>query len=174
MDEIFAVILKDTYSLSQLKHRLRILKSNLLRTFFGSQDPTVSTPGVEKSDYTPGVNLAPEDLNWLKSLPLQFYQKFTRDNVYKIFADLDDTAHNLKIMTLYLSFEPDNNALAQIGSFARKTYNLPALLLDVKLDPGLIAGTALSWKGVYKDYSLRSQLALKKRELSKEFKKFLR
>ena len=35
MDEILAIILKDTYSLSQLKTRLRILKSNLLKTFFG-------------------------------------------------------------------------------------------------------------------------------------------
>lgn len=159
MDEILAVILKETYSLSQLKHRLRILKSNLLRAFFGGKgDEPVS----------------PEDLNWLKSLPREFYQKFTRDNVYKIFSDLDDTAHNLKILTLYLSFEPDNEALSQIGSFARSIFGLPALLLDVKFDPGLIAGTALSWKGVYRDYSLRCQLALKKRELWEEFKKFLR
>lgn len=165
MDEILAVILKETYSLSQLKHRLGILKSNLLRAFFGST-PDVGIPNE--------VNLSPDDLNWLKSLPREFYQKFTRDNVYKIFSDLDDAAHNLKILTLYLSFEPDNGALSQIGSFARSTFGLPALLLDVKLDPGAIAGAALSWKGVYKDYSLRAQLALKKRELWEEFKKFLR
>lgn len=171
MDELLPAILKDTYSLSQLKHRLRILKSNLLRTFFGGKD---STPGVEKSDYTPGVNISPDDLNWLKSLPLQFYQKFTRDNVYKIFSDLDDAAHNLKILTLYLSFEPDNAALSQIGSFTRSTFGLPALLLDIKLDPHLVAGAAISWKGVYKDYSLRAQLEVKKKQLWEEFRKFLR
>lgn len=167
MDEILAVILKETYSLSQLKHRLRILKSNLLQTFFG-ETHLEGGPGL-----LPG-GISPEDLNWLKSLPREFYQKFTRDNVYKIFSDLDDTAHNLKILTLYLSFEPDNGALSQIGSSARSTFGLPALLLDIKLDPSLIAGTALSWKGVYKDYSLRWQLALKKRELWAEFRKFLR
>lgn len=159
MDEILAVILKETYSLSQLKHRLRILKSNLLRAFFGgNQDEPVS----------------PEDLNWLKSLPREFYQKFTRDNIYKIFSDLDDAVLKLATVTLYLSFEPDKSTIFQIGSFARKTFNAPSLLLDIKLDPHLIAGAALSWKGVYKDYSLRSQLALKKRELWEEFKKFLR
>ena len=159
MDEILGTILKDTYSLSQLKYRLRVLKTYLLRIFFGS---------------TSEVNISAEDLNWLKTLPQEFYQKFTKDNVYQFFSEFDDAAHNLKILTLYLSFEPDNTILSQIGSFARKAFNFPTLLLDVKLDPRLIAGTALSWKGVYKDYSLRSQLALKKRELWEGFKKFLR
>lgn len=168
MDEIFGTILKNTYSLGQLKHRLRILKANLLKTFF---DPT---PEVKKSDYTSGANLAPSDLVWLKSLPAGFYQKFTRDNIYKIFSDIENAGGNLSVLTLYLSFEPDESALSQIGSFARKTFNLPYLLLDIKIDPSLIAGTALSWKGVYRDYSLRSQLALKKRELWEGFKRFLR
>ncbi len=159
MDEILTTILKDTYSLSQLKHRLRVLKTNLLRAFFSTGE---------------AVSLSPEDLRWLQSLPPQFYQKFTKDNIYKIFSDLDDASLNLSTLTLYLSFEPDYAALAQVGSFARRIFNSPAMLLDVKLDPNLIAGTALSWKGVYKDYSLRSQLALKKGELWEEFKKFRR
>ncbi len=159
MDEILNIILKDTYSLSQLKHRLRILKTNLLRTFF-------STGEVG--------SLSPAELSWLQSLPPQFYQQFTKDNVYKIFSDIDDAILNLKTLILYLSFEPDDATIAQIGSFTRKIFNSPALLLDIKLDPNLIAGTALSWKGVYKDYSLRSELALKKGELWEEFKKFRR
>lgn len=160
MDEIQGSILKDTYSLSQLKHRLRILKANLLKTFFGGEDKEES--------------ISPQDLAWLKSLPLAFFQKFTKDNIYQIFSDLDDRAHDLKILTLYLSFEPDENVLSQIGSYARKTFEMPQLLLDIKLDPSLIAGGALSWKGVYRDYSLRSQLALKKNQLWEGFKRFLR
>lgn len=158
MDDNLATILKDTYSLSQLKHRLRILKNSLLKTFFGSSE----------------VKLNPEDQSWLKTLSPTFYQKFTKDNVYETLSGLDKTASSLSTLTLYLSFEPDNITTSQIGSFARKTLNSPALLLDIKLDPRLIAGTALSWKGVYKDYSLRAQLAVKKQELWEEFKKFLR
>ncbi len=167
MDEILSIILKDTYSLSQLKHRLRILKNSLLQDFFG-ETHLEGGPGL-----LPG-GLSPEDLNWLKTLSPAFYQKFTKDNVYEIFSDLDSSSLKLATLTLYLSFEPDNITTSQIGSFARKTLNSPALLLDIKLDPRLIAGTALSWKGVYKDYSLRAQLAVKKQELWEEFKKFLR
>lgn len=159
MDEILAAILKDTYSLSQLKHRLRILKNNLLQNFFGKSGEGSTSP---------------EELSWLKTLPPAFYQKFTKDNVYEIFSGLDSGALKLNTLTLYLSFTPDDSTIAEIGSFARKSFGTPALLLDIKLDPRLIAGTALSWKGVYKDYSLRAQLTVKKQELWEEFKKFLR
>lgn len=159
MDEIISAILKDTYSLAQLKHRLRILKANLLLTFFG---------GSEQD------SISPADLAWLKSLPAAFYQKFTRENVYKIFSELDDAALKLNVLTLYLSFDADEGAVSQIGSYGRRTFNAPFLLLDIKKDPALIAGTAISWKGVYRDYSLRSRMALKKNELWEGFKKFLR
>lgn len=163
MNQILTTILANTYSLTQLKHRVRILKTNLLKTFFGTE------PG-----YTSEVNLAPQDLNWLKSLPADLYQKFTKENVYQIFSDLDDNIAHLPILTMYLTFEPDEPALTQLGSFTRKQFSLPNLLLDIKLDPNLIAGTALVWKGRYKDYSLRLKIEEKKSEIFTGFRRFLR
>ncbi len=157
---ILDIILKDTYSLSQLKHRLRILKSNLLKTFFGGESQDLS--------------LATQDLNWLKSLPESFYQKFTKDNIYQILSDLEKEIPNLPTLTVYLTFEPDDATLAQLGSVARKTFSSPSLVLDIKLDLNLIAGAALVWKGVYKDYSLRAKIESKKLEIFEGFKKFLR
>lgn len=159
MNEILAIILTTTYSSTQLKHRLRLLKSNLLKTFFG-----------QAGEDLPAI---PQDLNWLQSLPDNFYQQFNANNVYKIFSDLEDQTHNLPILTLYLTFEPDEATLAQISTFTRKLFS-SNLLLDIKLDPNLIAGTALVWNGVYKDYSLRNQLTAKKTQLWTEFRKFLR
>ncbi len=161
MDDILTIVLQNTYSLSQLKTRLRVLKSNLLKTFFGgAQDLS-------------GGTLSTTDLNWLQSLPPIFYQKFTKDNVYQIFTSLEKTILSLPVLTAYLTFEPDNISLSQLGAAARKNF-FPNLLLDIKLDPNLIAGTALVWKGVYKDYSLKSKLEARKEEILQEFKKFLR
>lgn len=161
MNEILAIILKDTFAQTQLKYRLRILKSNLLRTFFGTANLPVS----------------PEDLDWLKSLPADFYQRFNKDNVYQIFSGLDSEIAKLQILTIYLTFEPDNATINQIGAFTRKIFsslgNLP-LILDIKFNPNLIAGTALSWKGIYRDYSLRQRIESRKGEISEGFKKFLR
>lgn len=159
MNDILAVILQDTYSLTQLKSRLRILKSNLLKTFFGSQEADIP--------------IHPQDLDWLKSLPPTFYQNFNKDNVYKIFVDIEAQIPKLPILTMYLVFEPDFITLNQIGAFTRQTF-FPLLLLDVKLNPGLIAGTALVWKGIYKDYSVKAKIEQRKEEILQGFKKFLR
>lgn len=150
MDQILPVILQDTYTLSQLKHKLSDLKSHLLENFFGTPDQT-----------------------WLKSVPLKILQAFNKDNVYEIFTSLEIQISKLPTLTVYLTFEADDQALAQIGQFTRKTLN-PALLLDIKYDPNLIAGAALVWKGVYKDYSLRSRIEEKKGEILEGFKKYLR
>ncbi|MBI2086003.1 hypothetical protein HYT74_01545 [Candidatus Daviesbacteria bacterium] len=157
MDDTLAVILKDTYSLSQLKHRLRILKSSLLRAFFGGEN----------------LSFTPEQLSWLKSLPTEFYQKFNKDNVYQIFTEIDKEMGKLKTLTMYLTFEPDEMTLAQLGTYIRTNFG-PNFLLDIKLKPDLIAGPALVWKGIYKDYSLKAKLESKNTEILQEFKKFLR
>ena len=166
MNEILTTILKDTFSLTQFKTRVRLLKSNLLKAFFGSN--------AQNEDKSEGLPAATQDLNWLKSLPENFYQKFNKDNVYNIFSSLEKLSANLPILTIYLTFEPDDITLNQIGTFTRQTFNSSSLLLGIKIDPNLIAGTALVWKGVYRDYSLRAKLEEKKAEISEEFKKFLR
>lgn len=158
MNDILFTILKDTYTLTQLKHRLRILKSFLLDSFFA---------GIKAN------TLPPPDLNWLKSLPPSFYQQFNKDNVYKIFADLENNIKALQPLVVYLSFETDDSSTSQIGIFARKIFG-SMLLLDTKFDPNLIAGVALSFKGIYRDYSLRAKIEERKAEILEEFKKYLR
>lgn len=159
MNDILNIILKDTFTLVNLKHRLRILKLYLLKAFFGN--PGATTPQQK-------------DLDWLNTLPGTFYKNFTKDNVYKIFDDLEKLISQLQVLTIYLPIETNENISLQIGSFARKTLQNPTLLLDTKLDPFLIAGPAFSWKGVYKDYSLRSRIEEKKEEILQNFKRFLK
>lgn len=163
MDNILTTILQNTYSLNQLKTRLRLLKSNLLKTFFGGEAATVPD----------SQSLSAENITWLKSLAPGFYEIFNKDNVYQTFTDLEAKINSLPTLTMYLTFEPDDITLSQIGAFARKTFG-PNFLLDTKIDPTLIAGTALVWKGVRKDYSLKAKIAEKKDVISQEFKKFLR
>ena len=123
MNEVLSIILKDTCSLTQLKYRLRLLKSNLLDSFFGakSQDATALIQA--------NTSISPHDLTWLKSLPEDFYNSFTKDNVYEIFTNLEKEANSLPTLIMYLTFEPDEATLNQIGIFVRQASSLPALLL---------------------------------------------
>lgn len=153
MDATLSTILTNTYTLSQLKHRLNLLKTYLEQQIFGG------TPSVID--------------DWLKTLPSQFWQKFNKDNISSEFASLEKQISQLQTLTLYITFEPDTDTITQLGQYARKTF-FDLLVLDIKYDPQLIAGVALTWKGVYKDYSLRLKIEEKKEEILENFKRFLR
>lgn len=157
MNDTLAIILKDTFTLTQLKNRVRALKGNLLKNFFGGA-----------SNLQPTVT----QLNWLSTLPPSFNAQFNKDNVYKIFNDIEKKVQQLPTLTLYITFEPPDDTIYQIGTFAKKNFG-PSFLLDIKLDPNLIAGAALVWKGMYRDYSLRIKLEQKKNEILENFKKYI-
>lgn len=158
MDNILETILKETYSLSLLKHRMRILKSYLTQKLFGSQKAVFSQA----------------DLNWLNSKDQTFYQEFTRENVYQLLNELEKQLNQMVPLVIYFPFEANDETLAQIGNFTRTIFAKPNLLLEAKFDPKLIAGCALSFKGIYKDYSLRAKIEQKKGEILESFKKFSR
>lgn len=160
MDSILDTILKDIYAFNRLRHCLRVLKSYFVKSFFGEEKETET--------------LSPQDVNWLSSLPKDFYQTFNKDNVYQIFENLETAISQLQVLIIYLSFETNDQTIIQIGSFARSIFNSPRLILDTKYDPNLIAGCALTWKGVYRDYSLKVKIAQQKSEILESFKKFLR
>ncbi|TSC86351.1 MAG: Uncharacterized protein G01um10147_874 [Microgenomates group bacterium Gr01-1014_7] len=157
MNNLLAIILKDTFTLAQLNSRVRVLKSTLLNEFFGGSQ----------------TQLTAGEMSWLSSLPPDAKSKFNKDNVYKIFEEIEKAIKLLPTLTIYLTFEPDEPTIFKIGSFARKLYQ-PNILLDTKIDMGLIAGCSLVWKGRKKDYSLKSRLDEKKGEVLENFKKFLR
>lgn len=159
IENILTAILKDTFTLNSLNHRLRILKSYLLKALFGGAKQSV---------------LLQEDLNWLATLGESFYKNFTKDNVYQIFDDLARLQAKLPKLTIYLPFEATDNLCLQIGSYARKTFGKPNIILDTKYDPALVAGCALVWNGIYRDYSLRARVEERKEEILAGFKKYLR
>ena len=77
MNNILNTILKDSYTLTQLKHRLAVLKADLLQNLYGNQM---------------NQKFEAQDVNWLKSLPANFYQSFNKDNTTTLFSDLEKAA----------------------------------------------------------------------------------
>lgn len=157
-DDILNTLLKDTYTISLLKHRLRILKSNLLRKFFGGEAPE---------------QLSAQELDWLNSLPSSFYQKFNKDNVYQIFDALEVKINSMPVLLIYIPFEADNQAIYQIGMTLRKSFTTLSLF-EIKINPALIAGCALSFQGIYRDYSIRAKIEEKKTAILESLKRFKR
>ncbi len=159
MENILATLLKDSYTLNQLKHKLAFLRSYLEQQFF---------KGEESKDL-----FAETDLTWLKSLPQKFLQSFNKDNLYSTIEDLQNQIIKLPTLILYLTFDPNTQTISEIGEYVRKTFQTK-LILDLKYDPNLIAGASLVWKGLYRDYSLRSRIDERQLAILQSFKQFLR
>lgn len=155
MDDL-DIFLKDTYTLSDLKTRLRALHSYFSRIFFGGAD-----------------SLTDRDLIWINTLPKDFLAKFDKNNLSGQMTALENKIKELQLLTLYLPFEANEETIKILGSMTRQLFQSQPLL-DIKHDPTLLAGAALVWQGVYKDYSLRARIEEKKVEILDSFKKFLR
>ncbi len=157
--DTLSILLQTTYSLSLLRYRLRILKSHFNQIFFVPSDAQ--------------EQLTPADIAWLNSLPKTFLEQFNESNFSQIMTGLENSINKLQALTLYLPFEINDQIAEQIGQKARITFN-QLLLLDIKYDPNLIAGCALVWKGIYKDFSLKAKLGQQKEQILESFKKYLR
>lgn len=158
MDDTLQIILQDSYSLSSVKHHLRVLKAQLSRGFFGAE-------AIK--------DLSDADLIWISSLPKDFLTRFNKDNLSQIFSELEAKINQIQTLIIYIPFESNDEIAKAISTKIKETFQ-KQILLDIKLDPGLIGGCALSFKGIYKDFSIRARIEEKKSELSKNFKQFLK
>lgn len=157
--EILDAILEKTYTSQDLRHKLRVLRSYLEFKLFGNSDEA--------------KQFSPEDLTWVSSLETDLISKFNQENLYELFQQIEKEAGKLQQVIIYLAFEPTQTQIEQIHFWMIK--NLPQkVTIDIKIDLTLLGGCALVYKGIYKDYSLRSRIQQQGETILTEFKKYVR
>ena len=154
--DILDTILTNTYTTADLHHRLRILKLYFETKQFGGK-----------------FEFSPEDLAWLNSLGEDFFSKFTKENFYNNFLELEKKVSLLTPLIIYLSFEPESLQIESINSWLKKNLS-QNILFDIKIDRELLGGAVLVYKGVYKDYSLRAKIQEQSGTILQEFKKYIK
>ncbi len=159
-DQIFSAILANTYTARKLQKRLRVLKMSLLSRIFGTTNQIGDTTEIE------------EEQDWLSSLSPELLAQINKDTVYPLFEKLETKIKNIEILTVYLALELPKEELARLASVLRSEYG-SAFLFDIKFDPNIIAGASVVWKGIYKDYSVRSMIGERKNEILTEFRRFV-
>lgn len=141
-NDLITTFFANTYSLQQAKARLRLLRTYLLRSFYEQ-------------------NQTPETDPWLLSLGDDFYKKFTRDTVYKNLRAIEEAVVKIQPLIFYIAFDIPEEEVNNLGLWFRKNCQ-SNIIFDIRHDPNLIGGCAMSWHGVYKDYSVRSRIELNK------------
>lgn len=144
-------ILKDCFILTQALKRLRSLKEFMSGKLYNQE------------------KIQPE--NWINTIPQQFLDEITTANFEKTFTDLETTLRKIPILTIYIPFETNDNTITEISTKVRQDFG-SNFLIDFKIDPKLIGGAAIVWKGVYHDYSLHQKIVEKRDAILQMFKEY--
>jgi hypothetical protein len=150
-DQILNTILDSSYTLHELRERVRILKSYLSKQLFGS-DTTEDDLDIRAQSA------------WLNGLGEAFFKQFNQNNFSPTFTEIEAKINHLSPLIIYFAFDVTPTELENVGAWLRRNYG-PQFIFDHKYDPTLIAGCALVWKGVYRDYSLKTKIEQNQQEI---------
>jgi F0F1-type ATP synthase delta subunit len=151
------IILKDTYLKS-----LALKKTADLKDYFINQVFKTS-----KSQNTKPVD------NHLRGLDPNDIKGINSDNVYDVFQKTTEELEKIEPLIVYLPAPLPEEEINKIGESLRKSYG-DNFLMDIKYDPTLITGASLSYKGVYKDYSVKKKIEDQKEAILSIFKRYIR
>ncbi len=162
---LLTAFLQNTYSTYQARKHLLILKHELEKRFFNSQQKSEDTESAQDST----------DTMWLTSLDEDFFKPFNQMNAYQVLDDLEKEIKKNPTITLFIAFTMPEEEINRLGVWLRiHMVRIPNLLCEIKIDPNLLAGCALSFKGIYKDYSLMQRIEANKQQIIANLKNYLK
>ncbi|MFA5932487.1 MAG: F0F1 ATP synthase subunit delta [Microgenomates group bacterium] len=162
--DLLTIILSDTYIKNQAEKKVLALKNYLLSSLFTEGKKTMTAKTTADN---------PELDIWIKSLDEKIIKGITPQNVYSVFDKTEADIKAVEPLVLYLPYDLPGEEITQIGRMLRKDYG-PKFLIEVTIDPNLIAGCALSYKGIYKDYSVKQRISDNKEAILKSFKQYVK
>lgn len=156
MNDLLQTILTDTYTLKSLHKRFKAIKDYYSAKFFNQN-----------------LQLDQNELIWLKGKEALLNSHFNAQNLDQSIDQLNRQAQELEVLTFYTAVDLTDDKYLEMAKYVRGNFN-PNLLIDFKINPTLIAGCAMVWKGNYKDYSLKSTIDQNKDHIIERFKLFLK
>ncbi len=162
--DLLEQILAETYTQTEALQRLRVLRELIFLQLFGEgEKKTIDAP------ITPPV----QQTGWMASFDRQIFKTFTKDNVYKIFNEIEAEIKKIRPLVVFVPFELPEIGITAIGQYLRKNFG-KNFLFETKIDPAIIAGTALVWNGIYKDYSVRQKIIENRKQILEMMKGYLK
>lgn len=157
--DLVSQFLKTTYTKHQALTRFRILSDFLNFRLFTGNSTISETDSVSeqfnkfKKTYDRDIE---RDLKFFLELDPGFFERFKKDNVNTLLPELNKAINTDQICLVYLPFEIPEPEIEKLGLWFKNIS--PLQLIEIKYDGGLLGGVALSYKGIYKDFSLRERI----------------
>lgn len=159
MDQAISSLLSKTYTKNQALATVRLVKEFLYYLFFDLQLSSQPSARIDQFLKNRGLNTLPsQETKILISLEDDFYKSFNPKNLTAQLKRLEETISSIQEVIVYLPFEVPQEEVERMGQWFKKNLGEESLF-NLNLDPTLVGGAALSYKGVYKDYSLKQRVA---------------
>jgi F0F1-type ATP synthase delta subunit len=94
----------------------------------------------------------------MRDMQLNGFDLSDERHCIEYFNGLTNELRLAKTFDLTLSINPDNELLTLIASFLAEAFPKLHLLIEVKINPGIIGGAEIVWKGKYWDFSLNKSI----------------
>lgn len=150
---LLEVILSDTFVKNTALKKTAALKDYILYAGTGSEDPEMA--------------------KWVLDLDPAVYSGINPQNIYAVFDNLEKSIKAEEPLIIYLPYELPEEQITEIGQKLRTDYG-KNFLMDIQIDPSLIAGAALSYKGIYKDTSVKQRIIDNRKEVLAKFRKYIK
>lgn len=178
-------ILKEAYTQTQARLRLQIFREYINFILYknpGFKNFEESFVAFKATQKEQRVTAA---IFWLSNLNPEIIEQFKNNQAQVLLTQMEQEIENAQVITIYLPFElPAETSQVETGAgwFLESTaHDLVAanmqlgrwfktnlseeILIDIRINTELIGGMALSYKGRYKDFSLKSQIDENKQKI---------
>lgn len=159
MDKLLKKFLENTYSVTQARNRLMLLRNLLQKKYYNSSN-------VFKGP-------TPSEKEWIESLGDEFFSSFNQSNIDQALLELQKAVGELDKIMISIAFEIPEDEVEKLGIWVRQNFKT-RVILDFKYDLSLIAGCALFWKGNFRDFSVRSNIDKNRAQVLSTLTKFVR
>lgn len=96
--------------------------------------------------------------NLLASLEKHKVALTDTEGLKHFFTELEESLKKIQMIDLTLSVEPEAALIASMSRFFREVTGDSTLLLTIKINPHILGGAQVVWKGKYWDISLIKQI----------------
>ncbi len=148
-EELVDLILHESFTPTSAMRYLRLLKERVSDKLFQA------TEEAGQSEY----QLASvREKQWLDNLPIDLFNRFNQNSLHNIFTRAEENIKSIQPLIIFLAFELPETEISTLGAYLRQDFG-SHFLIELRINPYLIAGAAFSWKGIYKDYSLQQKIS---------------
>ena len=134
--------------------------SQLLQSIKTIEDRNRLYSGIElvsEAIYKEGELLKVLDSQISKNLREYIGDGTSQEVVSEKLSDLKNSLADLAVVKLTLAFEPSESTIDKIITFVRQTLS-EKIILEVRFEPKILGGVILEFRGLYRDYTLKSRL----------------